>query len=79
MNTHDYIANFIQLTYKYDKTEGFLARFFYLTPAQRIQRLNSIFDTDDFWESTPHDEPVHIKLGEENEFSHHAEQPNEQA
>ena len=52
MTIYDYVANYIQSTYKYEKTQGFWARLFYLSPAERIQRLNEIFDTNKFWEST---------------------------
>lgn len=52
MTIYGYIANYIQSTYKYEKTQGFLARLFYLAPTERIVRLNEIFDTDQFWENT---------------------------
>ncbi|MDF2155130.1 hypothetical protein [Vibrio sp. CAU 1672] len=52
MTIYDYIANYIQSTYKYEKNQGFWARLFYLSPAERVQRLNEIFDTNKFWEST---------------------------
>lgn len=52
MTIYDYVANYIQSTYKYEQTQGFWARLFYLSPAERIQRLNEIFDTNKFWEST---------------------------
>ncbi len=52
MTIYDYVANYIQSTYKYDKTQGFWARLFYLSPAERVQRLNEIFDTNKFWENT---------------------------
>lgn len=37
------------------KKTGWLAQCFYLTPAQRIERLNEIYATDKFWENTPED------------------------
>ncbi|ARC95058.1 hypothetical protein TW78_09465 [Vibrio coralliilyticus] len=49
MNLHDYLAHFIQSTYKQEKVTGGWARLFYLTPTQRIQRLNELFETDQFW------------------------------
>lgn len=52
MTIYDYVANYIQSTYKYDKTQGFWARLFYLSPAERVQRLNEVFDTNKFWENT---------------------------
>ena len=52
MTIYDYVANYIQSTYKYEKTQGFWARLFYLSPAERIQRINEIFDTNKFWENT---------------------------
>ncbi|MCG9725157.1 hypothetical protein [Vibrio brasiliensis] len=58
MTIYDYIANYIQSTYKYEKTEGFWARLFYLTPEQRVQRLNEIFDTDKFWQNTTLQQPI---------------------
>lgn len=61
MTIHDYVAKFIQSTYKYEKTQGILARLFYMTPAQRVQRLNEIFDTNNFWEDTPAESRVHAK------------------
>ena len=58
MTIYDYIANYIQSTYKYEKTEGFWARLFYMTPEQRVQRLNEIFDTDKFWQNTRLQQPI---------------------
>ncbi len=48
MTFYDGIANHIQSTYKYEKTQGFWARLLYMSPAQRVQRLNEVFDTDKF-------------------------------
>ena len=52
MTTYDYIAKFIRSTYPHERTRGLLARIFYMTPAQRVQRLYDIFDTNKFWEDT---------------------------
>ena len=65
MTIYDYVANFIQSTYKYEKTRGFWARLFYMTPAQRVQRLNEIFDTNNFWENTQSDERAHTQMSEQ--------------
>ncbi|KJY91462.1 hypothetical protein TW84_08240 [Vibrio neptunius] len=51
MTLHDYLAHFIQSTYKEEKTTGLWARVFYLTPAQRVHRLNELFQTDQFWQN----------------------------
>lgn len=58
MGVYDYVANFIQSTYKYEKKQGILARLFYMTPAERVQRLNDVFDTDKFWQNTQIDSQV---------------------
>lgn len=70
MTTYDYIAKFIQSTYQHEKTRGLLARIFYMTPAQRVQRLNEIFDTNKFWEDTQRENRTRMTQ---------REQPNETA
>lgn len=65
MTIHDYIANFIQSTYNYEKTQGFWARLFYMTPAQRVQRLNEIFDTKEFWENTQPNKQIYSHVSEQ--------------
>ena len=65
MTIYDYVAKFIQSTYKSEKTQGFWARFLYITPAQRVQRLNEIFDTNKFWENTQAEESVHAHMPEQ--------------
>jgi|GEM_PF-2383415 len=44
-----YIAKFSQSSYKHEKKEGVLARLFYLSPAQRMKRLNELFGDDERW------------------------------
>ena len=70
MTTYDYIAKFIHSTYQHEKTRGVLARIFYMTPAQRVQRLNEIFDTNKFWEDTQRENRTRMT---------HREQPNDTA
>lgn len=62
MTIYDHVAKFIQSTYKYEKNQGFWAKFLYVTPAQRVQRLNEIFDTNKFWENTQEEKQVHPKM-----------------
>ena len=70
MTTYDYIAKFIRSTYPHERTRGLLARIFYMTPAQRVQRLNEIFDTNKFWEDTQRENRTRMTQ---------REQPNETA
>lgn len=70
MTTYDYIAKFIHSTYQHERTRGLLARIFYMTPAQRVQRLNEIFDTNKFWEDTQRENRTRMTQ---------REQPNETA
>ncbi|GAL32022.1 hypothetical protein JCM19240_5453 [Vibrio maritimus] len=45
----NYVANYFQSTYKYETNDTWLAKLFYLSPAERAARLNELFDTDAFW------------------------------
>ncbi|MGR5499751.1 hypothetical protein ACQKP3_03415 [Vibrio sp. DNB22_10_4] len=45
----NYVANYFQSTYKYETNDTLLAKLFYLSPAERAERLNELFDTDAFW------------------------------
>lgn len=55
MKICNHFAEILNRSYRYDKKTGWLAQCFYLTPAQRIERLNEIYATDKFWENTPED------------------------
>ncbi|HDM8227469.1 TPA: hypothetical protein P0E37_001927 [Vibrio campbellii] len=50
MSVFRYIVNFIQTSHNYEMKRGLLAKMFYLTPAERIQRLDEVFDTTQFSE-----------------------------
>ena len=50
-----HFAEILNRSHRYEKKTGWLAQCFYLTPAQRIERLNEIYATDKFWENTPED------------------------
>ncbi|WP_045413726.1 cupredoxin domain-containing protein [Vibrio owensii] len=50
MSAFRYIVNFIQTSHNHEMTHGLLAKMFYLTPAERIQRLDEVFDTAQFSE-----------------------------
>ena len=50
MSAFRYIVNFIQTSHNDEMKRGLLAKMFYLTPAERIQRLDEVFDTTQFSE-----------------------------
>ncbi|GAL17876.1 hypothetical protein JCM19235_6429 [Vibrio maritimus] len=45
----NYVANYFQSTYKYESRDTLLSRLFYLSPVERAERLNELFETDAFW------------------------------
>ena len=52
MRICNHFAEILNRSYHYEPKTGWLTRCFYLTPAQRIERLNEIYATNKFWENT---------------------------
>lgn len=62
MTFFNFVANYFQATYKYEDNNSLLGKLFYVSPAERAERLNELFGTDAFWGistySEQHKDPI---------------------
>ncbi|PSV26340.1 MULTISPECIES: hypothetical protein [unclassified Photobacterium] len=53
MKFYNQIKEIINSSKRHDKKTGWLARLIYISPAQRLERLNTIFGSDQFSKARP--------------------------
>ncbi|PSV36832.1 hypothetical protein [Photobacterium sp. GB-210] len=53
MKFYNQIKEIINASKRHDKKNGWLARLIYISPAQRLERLNTIFGSEQFSKARP--------------------------